>query len=322
VCDGCALGTTGVRDWTLDGTHLCMVRLELMRLNTAGALDPRRARDVAHCRSRSSADLRASAGCRSRCCAGTASAASGRHWDEALIASPPRLRATDPQRWRSTDVARHHQRGLLRRAEGGAVLRHEPRRQLGAALPRGVDGRDEGDARPRRVHLQLSRLARRGPDRAVRVERRNNQPVTTKYLHDARQRGAQVAVVNPYREPGLERYWIPSIASSAIAGTAIADHWYRRAHRRRPRLPGRRASRRSSAGAVDAPSCATDDRCAADVLAHAARRRWDASSARAAYSRRRRGVRAPALERTEGVLRLVDGPDASTRTASTPSRRW
>ena len=48
----------------------------------------------------------------------------------------------------------------------------------------------------------------------------NNQPVTTKYLHEAKARGAQVAVVNPYREPGLTRYWIPSIASSAIAGTA------------------------------------------------------------------------------------------------------
>ena len=32
VCDGCALGTSGVRDWTLDGVHLCLVRLELLRL--------------------------------------------------------------------------------------------------------------------------------------------------------------------------------------------------------------------------------------------------------------------------------------------------
>ena len=40
VCDGCALGTSGLSDWTLPGTHLCMVRLELMRLNTAPALSP------------------------------------------------------------------------------------------------------------------------------------------------------------------------------------------------------------------------------------------------------------------------------------------
>src|SRR5712692_4819997 len=40
VCDGCALGTTGLKDWTVDGIHLCMVRLELMRLNTAPPLHP------------------------------------------------------------------------------------------------------------------------------------------------------------------------------------------------------------------------------------------------------------------------------------------
>ncbi len=54
----------------------------------------------------------------------------------------------------------------------------------------------------------------------------NNQPVTTKYLHRAKANGAQIAVVNPYREPGLERYWVPSIPSSALFGTAIADHWF------------------------------------------------------------------------------------------------
>src|SRR5215510_15954374 len=39
VCDGCALGTTGLHDFTMDGVHLCMVRLELLRLNTMPALD-------------------------------------------------------------------------------------------------------------------------------------------------------------------------------------------------------------------------------------------------------------------------------------------
>src|SRR5258706_13270161 len=41
VCDGCALGTSGLHDWTIPGTHLCMVRLELLRLNTAPAPDAR-----------------------------------------------------------------------------------------------------------------------------------------------------------------------------------------------------------------------------------------------------------------------------------------
>ena len=34
VCDGCALGTTGLKDWTIEGTHLCLIRLNLLRLNT------------------------------------------------------------------------------------------------------------------------------------------------------------------------------------------------------------------------------------------------------------------------------------------------
>ena len=39
VCDGCALGTTGMKDWTVEGVHLCNIRLRLLRLNTMSALD-------------------------------------------------------------------------------------------------------------------------------------------------------------------------------------------------------------------------------------------------------------------------------------------
>ena len=59
VCDGCALGTTGLKDWTIDGVHLCMVRLELMRLNTAPALDPSRLADVSSLSGMSSQKVRA-----------------------------------------------------------------------------------------------------------------------------------------------------------------------------------------------------------------------------------------------------------------------
>src|SRR5438132_9340121 len=58
VCDGCALGTSGLSDWTLDGVHLCMVRLELMRLNTAPALDPGRLADVQPLHRMTSEELR------------------------------------------------------------------------------------------------------------------------------------------------------------------------------------------------------------------------------------------------------------------------
>jgi anaerobic selenocysteine-containing dehydrogenase len=39
----------------------------------------------------------------------------------------------------------------------------------------------------------------------------NNQPVATKYLHYAKKAGSKVFVVNPFREPGLGCYWIPSV---------------------------------------------------------------------------------------------------------------
>src|SRR5204862_1821852 len=41
VCDGCALGVAGFHDWTIEGIHLCMTRLNLLRLNTMPELDPR-----------------------------------------------------------------------------------------------------------------------------------------------------------------------------------------------------------------------------------------------------------------------------------------
>ncbi|HEV3058514.1 MAG TPA: molybdopterin-dependent oxidoreductase, partial [Vicinamibacterales bacterium] len=58
VCDGCALGTSGLSDWTIEGTHLCMVRLELMRLNTAPALETGQLEDVTRMIGRTSRELR------------------------------------------------------------------------------------------------------------------------------------------------------------------------------------------------------------------------------------------------------------------------
>ena len=54
----------------------------------------------------------------------------------------------------------------------------------------------------------------------------NNQPVTMKYLYEARQGGTKVAVVNTYDEPGMRRYWVPSVPESALFGTKIADEWF------------------------------------------------------------------------------------------------
>src|SRR5688572_22365898 len=38
VCDGCSLGPYGLKDNVIPGTHLCLTRLKLLRLNTMDAL--------------------------------------------------------------------------------------------------------------------------------------------------------------------------------------------------------------------------------------------------------------------------------------------
>src|SRR5690606_9970068 len=57
VCDGCALGTSGLRDWTIEGTHLCMTRLNLLRLNTMPAFDAKLLDDIAPLRELDNAAL-------------------------------------------------------------------------------------------------------------------------------------------------------------------------------------------------------------------------------------------------------------------------
>ncbi|HEY8415863.1 MAG TPA: formate dehydrogenase, partial [Thermaerobacter sp.] len=56
-CDGCSLGTTGMRDWTIDGIHLCTIRLKMLRLNTMPAVDPRVLEDPASLRRKTSREL-------------------------------------------------------------------------------------------------------------------------------------------------------------------------------------------------------------------------------------------------------------------------
>jgi molybdopterin-dependent oxidoreductase alpha subunit len=228
VCDGCALGTSGLKDWTLPGTHLCMVRLELMRLNTAPALDPAVLADAGALSGQSSSALRALGrlpepmlrrrGERGFRVIG---------WDEALAVAAAGLRDTDPARMAlyltsrgiTNEVYYAAQKAArffgTNHVDNAARLCHAASTvAMKAALGHGASTCSYAD------WLDADLIVLFGSNAA------NNQPVTTKYLHHAKANGAQVAVVNPYREPGLQRYWVPSIASSAIAGTAIADHWF------------------------------------------------------------------------------------------------
>ena len=97
-------------------------------------------------------------------------------------------------------------------------------------------GRDEGGARLWCGHLQLRRLARCQSHRALRLEcLAGTTGHDQGYLAKARENGAAIAS-SIHWEPGLKKYYgNPSVAKSAVFGTSLAEHWFRRAHRRRQR---------------------------------------------------------------------------------------
>ena len=225
VCDGCALGTSGLSDWTLEGPHLCMVRLELMRLNTAPALDPARLSHVASLAGKSSAELR-DLGRLPEPMLRVAGAPGFQviSWDQALDRIARELRTIDPARlafyltsrgitnevyYAAQKAARffgtNHVDNSARLCHAASTAAMRATLGYGASTCSYTDWLDAD-----LIVLFGSNVP-------------NNQPVTTKYLYHAKKNGARVAVVNPYREPGLTRYWIPSIAESAFSGTAIAD---------------------------------------------------------------------------------------------------
>ena len=228
VCDGCALGTAGLHDWTIDGVHLCNIRLRLLRLNTMPALDPAVLADVAALRGRQGDELRALGRLpypmvRRRGEAGFRRAG----WDEALGLVADRIAATDPAR-----VAFY----LTNRGLGNEDY-YAAQKAARAIGTNSVDTAARVCHAPSTVglHDALGVAASTcsytdwiGSDLVVFLGSNvaNNQPVATKYLYEAKKAGTKVVVVNTYREPGMERYWIPSTPESALFGTRLADRFF------------------------------------------------------------------------------------------------
>ncbi|HVR28318.1 MAG TPA: FdhF/YdeP family oxidoreductase [Thermoanaerobaculia bacterium] len=228
VCDGCALGTTGLRDWTLDGVHLCMVRLELLRLNTMPALDRSRLADCGALERLESRALRklgrlAHPMRRRRGERGFTPIS----WGEALDQAVAVLRETDPRRAAFYLTSRGIPNETYYAAQKAARFYGSPHVDNAARLCHAAST----TAMKRALGHGASTGSYTdwiGADLIVFFGSNvpNNQPVTTKYLYYAKQRGTKIAVVNPYREPGLERYWVPSVAESALFGTRLADSWF------------------------------------------------------------------------------------------------
>jgi molybdopterin-dependent oxidoreductase alpha subunit len=227
-CDGCSLGTTGMHDWTMKGVHLCAVRLALLRFNTMPAMDWHLLEDVDQLKGKTEKQLRklgrlAVPMIRRKGEKGFRRAS----WDTALSVIADEIRATDPKRlgWYLTS------RGLTNEA----YYAHQK-------VARFV-GTNHVDTSARICHAPSTAGLMAtvgcaattcsysdwiGADLIVFVGANpaNNQPVTTKYLYYAKKAGTKVFLVNPYKEPGMERYWVPSVTESALFGTRIADDFF------------------------------------------------------------------------------------------------
>jgi molybdopterin-dependent oxidoreductase alpha subunit len=227
-CDGCSLGTSGMHDWTMKGIHLCALRLKLLRLNTMPAMDWHLLEDVAKLQQKSVLHFSE---------LGRLPVPMVRHrgdrgfrrisWNEALDIAAKGLRAIDPKRmaWYVTS------RGLTNEA----YYAHQKVARF--------FGTNHVDTSARICHAPSTAALSAtigcaattcsysdwiGTDLLIFVGSNiaNNQPVATKYLYYAKQKGTKVFVVNPYLEPGLERYWVPSVPKSALLGTRFADDFF------------------------------------------------------------------------------------------------
>jgi molybdopterin-dependent oxidoreductase alpha subunit len=227
-CDGCSLGTSGLHDWTMKGIHLCNVRLELLRLNTMPALDYQLLEDVRTLRNKNEKELRQMGRLPVPMIRRKGDKGFRRiSWEEATTLLAGELRRIDPKRiaWYMTS------RGLTNEA----YYAHQK-------VARFI-GTNHVDTSARICHApSTAGLSATvgcaattcsysdwvGADLVVLVGTNlaNNQPVATKYLHYAKKAGTKVFLVNPYFEPGLERYWVPSVVESALFGTKIVDDFF------------------------------------------------------------------------------------------------
>ncbi len=228
VCDGCALGVAGFHDWTIEGVHLCMTRLNLLRLNTMPALDVCLLEDISPLRTLWNSQLRELGRLpfpmlREKGAKGFRRIG----WEEAYDRIGRKIRAIDPKRLAffvtsrgvTNEVYYMAQKAArflgTNNVDNAARLCHSPstgamKHALGVAA------------------TTCSYKDWWGTDLIIffGANPANDQPVTTKYLHEAKQLGTKVVMVNPYREPGMERYWVPSTLKSALFGTDIMDYWF------------------------------------------------------------------------------------------------
>ncbi|MFC5531611.1 FdhF/YdeP family oxidoreductase [Cohnella yongneupensis] len=229
VCDGCALGVSGLRDQTLTGPHICTTRLNLLRLNTMPAIKPQALHaDIEELRRMNSAQLRDLGRIPYPMVRRMGDRSFKRAtWDEAMDRISAKIRGIDPKQLAFYLTARgitnesYYAAAKAARFIGtnnidnASRICHSPSKTaLKRSLGIGASSCNYKDWIGTDVLVFWGSVAA------------NNQPVSTKYMYAAKRKGTKIIVINPYREPAMEGYWIPSIPESALFGTKLADDFY------------------------------------------------------------------------------------------------
>ncbi|CAM3848657.1 FdhF/YdeP family oxidoreductase [Alkalicoccus chagannorensis] len=229
VCDGCALGVSGLYDQTLTGPHVCTTRFNVLRLNTMPAIKP----DILHSdidelRQYSSTELRQLGRIPYPLIRRPGERKFSRiTWDEAMDQIADKMKQLDPKQYAFYLTSR----GITNESYyvGGKVARflgtnnidnasricHSPSKTaLKRSIGVGASTANYKDWIGTDVLLFWGSVAS------------NSSPVSTKYMLEAKKRGTKIIVVNPYREPSMDEYWVPSVPESALFGTKVADDFY------------------------------------------------------------------------------------------------
>lgn len=229
VCDGCALGVSGLQDQTLNGPHMCTTRFNVLRLNTAPPIKPEILhQDIDELRKMDSTELRELGRIPYPMIRRKGDRKFIRvSWDEAMNTIADKMKELDPLQYAfyltsrgitnesyyvAAKIARYLETNHI---DNASRICHSPSKSaMKRSVGVGASTCNYQDWLGTDVLVFWGSVAS------------NASPVSTKYMMEAKKRGAKIIVINPYREPAMENYWVPSVVESALFGTEIADEFY------------------------------------------------------------------------------------------------
>ncbi|THE11802.1 FdhF/YdeP family oxidoreductase [Bacillus timonensis] len=229
VCDGCALGVSGLYDQTLKGPHMCTTRLNVLRLSTMPAIDSEILHaDIDELRKYNSTELRKLGRIPYPMIRRKGERKFSKiSWDEAMDMIAEKMKKLNPKQYafyltsrgitnESYYVAAKVARYLgTNHIDNASRICHSPSKTaMKRSVGVGASTANYQDWIGADVLLFWGSVAS------------NSSPVSTKYMLEAKKRGTKIIVINPHREPAMDKYWIPSNMESALFGTKLADDFY------------------------------------------------------------------------------------------------